>query len=119
MVKQPQLAEDHSRSSGRIPEDERMTATPMHAPSRPAALERALAFRVALRWELVAYAVLFGIAFSLRFFNLGDRALHHDESIHAQWSWSLLQGQYKHSPIFHGPFYYHAQALVFLVFGAN
>jgi predicted membrane-bound mannosyltransferase len=91
----------------------------MHAPSRPAALERALAFRVALRWELVAYAVLFGIAFSLRFFNLGDRALHHDESIHAQWSWSLLQGQYKHSPIFHGPFYYHAQALVFLVFGAN
>ena len=85
----------------------------------PGAFERALGVRIALRWEVVAYVVIFGLAFALRFFDLGTRALHHDESIHAQWSWSLLQGTYKHSPIFHGPFYYHVQALVFFLFGAN
>jgi uncharacterized protein (TIGR03663 family) len=80
---------------------------------------RAFATRIAIRWELAAYVAILGAAFALRFIDLGTRALHHDESIHAQWSWSLLQGTYKHSPIFHGPFYYHAQGLVFFLFGAN
>ncbi|MCC6958600.1 MAG: TIGR03663 family protein [Dehalococcoidia bacterium] len=96
-----------------------MTVQPMTTanPRRP--LERLFAVRIALRWELVAYAVVFAVAIGLRFFDLGTRALHHDESIHAQWSWGLLQGSYRHSPIFHGPLYYHAEALVFFVFGAN
>lgn len=96
-----------------------MTTRSTTIPHDPSAFERLLAARIALRWEVVAYVVVFGVAFGLRFFDLGTRALHHDESIHAQWSWSLLQGTYKHSPIFHGPFYYHAQALVFFLFGAN
>jgi predicted membrane-bound mannosyltransferase len=96
-----------------------MTARSLPATQSPGAFERALGVRIALRWEVVAYVVIFGLAFALRFFDLGTRALHHDESIHAQWSWSLLQGTYKHSPIFHGPFYYHVQALVFFLFGAN
>lgn len=96
-----------------------MTVQPMTTanPRRP--LERLFAVRVALRWELVAYAFVFAVAIGLRFFDLGTRALHHDESIHAQWSWGLLQGSYRHSPVFHGPLYYHAEALVFFVFGAN
>jgi len=86
---------------------------------RPAYLDRILAMRVALSWETLLYVAIFTAAFGLRFWDLGARALHHDESIHAQWSWGLLQGNYKHDPIFHGPFYYHAQALVFLIFGAS
>lgn len=89
------------------------------APSHPAPFDRLLTWRVSVRKETAVYAVLLAAAFALRFWNLGDRALHHDESIHAQWSWGLLQGNYHHSPIFHGPFYYHAQALVFYLFGAN
>ncbi len=96
-----------------------MSARQATLPRQPSVLERALSARIALRWELVAYAAIFGVAFALRFWDLGTRALHHDESIHAQWSWSLLQGTYKHSPIFHGPFYYHAQALVFFLIGAH
>ncbi|MEO8538430.1 MAG: flippase activity-associated protein Agl23 [bacterium] len=96
-----------------------MTTRPLTAGRTPNALERVLNVRVALRWEVVAYVALFGVAFGLRFFDLGTRALHHDESIHAQWSWSLLQGTYRHSPVFHGPFYYHVEALVFFIFGAN
>ena len=56
---------------------------------------------------------------ALRFWDLGSQALHHDESIHAQWAWKLVQGDYVHSPVFHGPFYYHFQGLIFLLFGAT
>ena len=91
----------------------------VNAISRPAALDRVLSARISVRREVIVYAVILAAAFALRFWNLGDRALHHDESIHAQWSWSLLQGNYHHSPIFHGPFYYHAEALVFFLFGTN
>ncbi|HEY5476471.1 MAG TPA: flippase activity-associated protein Agl23, partial [Tepidiformaceae bacterium] len=86
---------------------------------RPAVLDRVLSMRINVTWEMLLYAAIFAAAFGLRFWDLGARALHHDESIHAQWSWGLLQGSYKHDPIFHGPFYYHVQALVFLIFGAS
>ncbi len=87
--------------------------------ARPAAVERFLAIRVPLTREVLLYALVVAAAILLRTWDLGSRALHHDESIHAQWSWGLLQGNYRHSPIFHGPFYYHVQAAVFFVFGAN
>ncbi len=89
------------------------------APARPTCVERALALRIPLTAEVVLYALVLVAAVLLRTWDLGARALHHDESIHAQWSWGLLQGNYRHSPIFHGPFYYHLQAAVFFIFGAN
>ncbi|MEZ4482092.1 MAG: TIGR03663 family protein [Dehalococcoidia bacterium] len=85
----------------------------------PAALGRLWSARIPLTAEVGAYAGLFLAGFLLRFWDLGARALHHDESIHAQWAWRLMQGDYTHSPIFHGPFYYHFQAAVFFVFGTN
>lgn len=85
----------------------------------PPVIERVLAARLTINWEIVAYAALFALAISLRFWDLGARALHHDESIHAQWSWRLAQGDYRHDPVFHGPFYYHVQGLVFFLFGAS
>lgn len=97
-----------------------MTARPAPQPAlRPAGLERLLSARLAINWEVAAYAAILFAAFALRFWDLGSRALHHDESIHAQWSWGLLQGNYNHSPVFHGPFYYHIQGLVFFLFGAS
>ena len=82
-------------------------------------LNRVLSARLAINWEVAFYVTILAAAFALRFWDLGGRALHHDESIHAQWSWGLIQGSYHHSPIFHGPFYYHVQGLVFLILGAN
>jgi len=89
------------------------------AAARPGRLERVLAWRIPLSAEVLLYAAVIGAAVLLRTWDLGARALHHDESIHAQWSWGLLQGNYRHSPIFHGPFYYHFQAAIFFLFGAN
>ncbi|MFQ5380065.1 MAG: flippase activity-associated protein Agl23 [Dehalococcoidia bacterium] len=80
---------------------------------------RLLSRRVSLNLELGFYALVFAAATVLRFWALGDRAYHHDESIHAQWSWDLLNGVYRHSPVFHGPFYYNVQALTFLVTGVS
>ncbi len=98
-----------------------MTSQPMAtAPAlRGNILERALALRIPLRWEFLAYAAVAIGAIGFRFWDLGSRALHHDESIHAQWSWDLLRGNYTHSPVFHGPFYYHLQGSMFFLFGAN
>ena len=72
--------------------------------------------RIRFGWTQVAYFAIFAAAIGLRFWDLGGQALHHDESIHAQWSWRLTQGDYTHDPIFHGPFYYHVQGLVFLYY---
>ena len=84
---------------------------------RASPLDRVVAIRVPALWEFGFYVAVFVAAFALRFWDLGTRALHHDESIHAQWSWNLLN--YEHSPIFHGPFYYHVQGAIFFLFGSS
>ena len=98
-----------------------MTARPSQAatPSLPEPIERLLAKRIDVNWELVAYFAIFAFAFALRFWDLGARALHHDESIHAKWAWDLSQGNYRHSPVFHGPLLYFVQGFTFLVFTAT
>lgn len=72
------------------------------------------------RWDLFAFAALLVVAFGLRFWDLGARALHHDESLHAQFSWYFQQGRgYSHDPLMHGPFQFHAGALSFVLFGSS
>ncbi len=81
-------------------------------------LPRALALRLPLTRETFAYAVLFVAAFGLRFWDLGSRALHHDESLHAYYSYQLFQGNgYEHSPLLHGPFQFFGMALTFFLAG--
>jgi len=75
--------------------------------------------------------VLFIFAFGIwiRFQDLEKMAYHHDESIHAYYSWQLYKkGPYHpdmkaypvyYDPVYHGPFLYHAGALSFLLFGDN
>ncbi len=96
-----------------------MTSPPQSAAPAPTAFDRLLARRLEVNWTLVAWLVIFAVAFALRFWDLGARALHHDESIHAKWAWDLAQGSYRHSPTFHGPFLYFAQGFTFLVFTAT
>jgi len=77
------------------------------------------------RSRLTAGALLFiailGIAAGLtRFWALGARPLHHDESIHAYQSWTLSRGgDWRYDPAYHGPFLYYVNALVYKVFGAS
>lgn len=65
-----------------------------------------------------AYVVLFFAAAGMRFWDLGFRAVHHDESLHAYYSWNLFDGNgYIHNPMMHGPFQMEATAGLFYIFG--
>ena len=74
---------------------------------------------ISRRWpELAAYGVLLSIAAAMRLWDLGSRAMHHDESLHSYFSWELSSGNgFAHNPMMHGPFQFEANAAVFFLFG--
>ena len=98
-------------------------AQPQH--QRGAAVSRdlfeGLSLRIPVTWDATAYAALVVLGFGFRLWDLGARAMHHDESLHAYYSYQLLQGNgYEHSPLLHGPFQFFGTALTFfLTGGAN
>lgn len=60
------------------------------------------------------------LAIVSRLWALGDRALHHDETLHAAYSWYLFSGRgYMHDPLLHGPLLYHLGAFFFFLFSDN
>jgi len=80
-------------------------------------------------WELSAYAFLVLSAAILRFWNLGARAMHHDESLHGFFSYGFTKGlgdvftfgtanndTYKHVPFMHGPFQFIGNGFVMWIF---
>jgi len=81
----------------------------------------------AVEWAL--YGAFFFIGAIMRFWDLGSRALHHDESLHATYSWYLwerLTGtnlsaapEYHYDPMMHGPYQFHGNALMYLIFGPS
>lgn len=72
----------------------------------------------AVDWVLVAFGLVVLAAILTRFWDLGSRALHHDESLHAVFSYYLYTGLgYRHDPLMHGPFLFHFTALIFWLFG--
>ncbi len=106
--------------------EERREASPEPEPRQEAASDTGLSLNRLLAWrpratpETLIYLAIFAVAFGLRFWDLGDRAIHHDESLHATYSWYLFKGRgYEHHPLMHGPFLFHAMALVYLLFGVS
>ncbi|HEX9990971.1 MAG TPA: flippase activity-associated protein Agl23 [Chloroflexia bacterium] len=83
-----------------------------------------------LNWEIIFFVGLIAITVLTRLWDLGPRALHHDESIHAYYSnWFLKSGNYTttdmlrfqggYDPTYHGPFLYFMTALGYLLFGTT
>jgi len=71
-------------------------------------------------WEMAPYLLLAAIALGMRLWDLGYRAISHDESLHALYSWYLYQDWprgYEHMPMMHGPFQFFGTALNFFLFG--
>lgn len=70
--------------------------------------------------EQGAYLAILLAAVLTRFWDLGSRALHHDESLHAWFSYNYAIGKgYQHDPLMHGPFLFHLGALIYALFGAT
>jgi len=74
--------------------------------------------RTSSRIELYLFFVVIAIAIALRFYNLDLRPFHHDESVHAHFSYQLFkQGTYNYDPMWHGPFQYYLTAVLYRLFG--
>jgi uncharacterized protein (TIGR03663 family) len=70
--------------------------------------------------EYLPYLGLMLLGLVLRFWDLGAKAYHHDESLHAFYAWRLFDGQgYVHDPMMHGPLLFELNALAYLLFGAS
>src|SRR5688500_1757046 len=81
-------------------------------------LDRSVLSMVRINWETVAWAIIFIVAAVARFYDLGARAMSHDESLHSLYAYHLYnRGNYEHNPMMHGPFRYHLTALVYFLFG--
>lgn len=66
------------------------------------------------------YIALMLAGLVLRFWDLGAKGYHHDESLHAFYAWRLFDGQgYVHDPMMHGPLLFELNALIYLLFGAS
>jgi uncharacterized protein (TIGR03663 family) len=97
----------------------KVAAEPVEAPaSRDAWLDKPLLAMV--NWEVALYALFIVIAIISRFYDLGARAMSHDESLHTYFSYQLANGRgFQHTPLMHGPFLFHITALSYFLFGAN
>lgn len=81
-------------------------------------LDRSLGSLLTLNWETVAWFVLLLIGVVSRFYDLGARAMSHDESLHALYSFYLYDnGNYDHNPMMHGPLLFHLNAISYFLFG--
>ncbi|MEX2431131.1 MAG: flippase activity-associated protein Agl23 [Dehalococcoidia bacterium] len=70
--------------------------------------------------ELIAWAAIMAAALITRLWDVGGRVMHYDEILHVWYSWRFAEGLgYTHNPLTHGPFLYHANALLYLIFGAS
>jgi uncharacterized protein (TIGR03663 family) len=94
----------------------RVTGTPDESAIPAMAHPRA----VTLTLEQAAYLAILLLALVSRLWGLGDRALHHDETLHAFFSWLIFRGEgYVHDPLLHGPFLYFFGALIYFLFSVS
>ncbi|MBT3862174.1 MAG: TIGR03663 family protein [Chloroflexi bacterium] len=69
---------------------------------------------IPFRIEFSIYTTLVLIALAMRLYDLGGRAVHHDESLHGYFAYQLFNGSgYDHNPLMHGMFLFHSIATSF------
>ncbi len=74
-------------------------------------------FRGIFTFERIFLLILL-TALVVRFLFLDLKLFHHDEAIHAWFSYRLLtEGTYTYDPVYHGPFLYYVTAGMFALFG--
>ena len=71
-------------------------------------------------WEGWAVLALLVLGLGTRLWDLGGRALHYDEILHAWYSWLYAKDfNYAHNPLTHGPLLYHAGAATYKLIGSS
>ena len=68
----------------------------------------------------IVVAGLVVLALGLRLWELDERAMHHDESLDAWWSWLFRNGRYeRYDPVYHGPLRFYITAGFYELFGES
>ncbi len=85
--------------------------------ARSLGLERA-ADLARSQWDVLTYGVILLFGIVIRFYDLGSRAIHHDESLHSKFSYDLANGiKFVHEPFMHGMFQFMGNAAVMKLLG--
>ncbi len=116
------LAEEQGEDSGEaLPSQDSRDSSQTEAVVTPDSfLDRNPLAILRANWETAAWAVILVVAIVSRFYALGVRGMSHDESLHAVYSLDLYRnGSYQHNPMMHGPFLFHANALIYFLFGVS
>lgn len=83
-------------------------------------LARTLAKAFPLSWETALIIAITTAAIFTRLWELGQRVMSHDESLHVYYSWLLATGKgFVHNPMMHGPFLFDATALMNVLLGSS
>ncbi len=118
--RKPRFRERHAAGMGAAPVVERPLPSVQSAPPPPAPRRRVLPRRVApptVTVQGALYVLILAVAFLLRVWDLGARAMHGDESVHAWMAWNLFTGQgYAYDPVYHGPLQFPVTAAFFFLF---
>lgn len=86
---------------------------------RPAAPTRPLTLP-SISTEQGLYTLCLLIAFALRIWDAGSRAMHGDEAVHAWLAWNLYRGAgYAYDPVYHGPLQFPVTAVFYFLFGVS
>jgi len=132
-AKEAEITADQEMDVGSktTPIEEPGEATPINEPHEEDEKGPARSFWPPSREQLLTGIAFWGVILLgavLRFWGLGDKPLHHDESLHAYFSMQLMhdlenwsscfngtRNCYKYDPLLHGPFQFHAIALVYKI----
>ncbi|HEX8600270.1 MAG TPA: glycosyltransferase family 39 protein [Chloroflexia bacterium] len=77
-------------------------------------------FHVHITVEGLLWASFFALAILTRLWDLSNRGIHHDESLHAVYGNNLYNGSgYIHDPMMHGPLQFHLIAFMYWLFGTS
>jgi uncharacterized protein (TIGR03663 family) len=70
--------------------------------------------------ERLGYAGIFLTALAFRLVDLAAKPMHHDESLHAWFSWRIVTGHgYEYDPTYHGPVQFYFGALMYTFAGVG
>ncbi len=91
---------------------------PQTATPSARSIPMAEASRRTITLEQGLYCGLFLLSILSHLLMLDNRALHHDETLHAAFSYYVMSGKgFVHDPLLHGPFLYFWGALIYFLFG--
>jgi uncharacterized protein (TIGR03663 family) len=110
------------RERNAVKQVERAPAPPQSPPPPPAPRrkppERKVRVVPRLSVEQALYLGILAVGFALRIWDVGSRAMHGDEAVHAWMAWRLFTGQgYQYDPVYHGPLQFPVTAVFFFLFG--